>query len=166
MKQKRVSFIMISLKHIIAPLLGLASLSSALSASAEPVSTTAGDLLRAPTQFDGKRVFVIGYYVGSIGESRLFANAEDATRVGNDVWIDQSIWANPAETLVGISDVGSLTKHYVQLIGTFRYRPTNMAGSCFLCGFDWTGLSPCAITNVTYFRPLSLCFHLWGSPQK
>src|SRR5215468_4746198 len=47
MKQKRVSFIMITLKHIIAPLLGLASLSSALSASAEPVSTTAGDLLRA-----------------------------------------------------------------------------------------------------------------------
>ena len=148
MKQKRVSFIMTSLKHIIAPLLGLASLSSALSASAEPVSTTAGDLLRAPTQFDGKRVFVIGYYVGSFGQSRLFANEGDATRVGNDIWIDQSVWANPAEISGGVSDVGSLTKHYVQLIGIFRYSPTNMGGSS-------------AITNVTYFRRLSLCCHLW-----
>jgi hypothetical protein len=139
---------MVSLKHIIAPLLGLASLSSALSASAEPVSTTAGDLLRAPTQFDGKRVFVIGYYVGSFGQSELFANEGDATRVGNDIWIDQSVWANPAEISGGVSDVGSLTKHYVQLIGTFRYSPTNMGGSS-------------AITNVTYFRRLSLCFHLW-----
>jgi hypothetical protein len=148
MNQKRVSFIMISLKHIIAPLLGLASLSSALSASAEPISTTAGDLLRAPTQFDEKRVFVIGYYVGSFGESRLFANAEEATRVANDVWIDQSVWANPADIGGGVDGVGSLTKHYVQLIGTFRYSPTNMGGSY-------------AITNVTYFRRLSLCCYLW-----
>jgi hypothetical protein len=133
---------------MIAPLLGLASLSSALSASAEPLSTTAGDLLRAPTQFDGKRVFVIGYYVGSFGESRLFPNAEDARRVGNDIWIDQSVWANPAEISVGISDAGSLTKHYVQLIGSFRYSPTNMGGSY-------------AITNVTYFRRLSLGCYLW-----
>src|SRR6516165_5782847 len=119
MKQKRVSFIMISLKRIIAPLLGLASLSSALSASAELVSATAGDLLRAPTQFDGKRVFVIGYYVGSSGQSRLFANAKDATDMASSIWVDQSVWANPAETIydrviIGVSDVGSLTKHYVQ----------------------------------------------------
>ena len=150
MKQKRVSFIMISLEHIIVPLLGLASFSSALSASAEPVSTTAGDLLRAPTQFDGKRVFVIGYYVGSSGQSRLFANAKDATDMASSIWVDQSVWANPAETIydrviIGVSDVGSLTKHYVQLIGTFQYSPTNMGGSS-------------AITNVTYFRRLSLCF--------
>lgn len=130
---------------MISLLVGLVLLSLALRSSAEPVSTTAHEVLRASTQFSGKRVLVRGYYVGTFGESRLFANVQDATHRHNQVnsiWVDQSVWANPAEILIGISNVNSLTKHTVRLIGTFRYRPTNQ-----------TGLSPYGITNVTYFRP-------------
>jgi hypothetical protein len=85
---------MILLKHSIVLLVAVTLFSSGMRASAEPISTTAGDLLRAPAQFDGKRIFVTGYYVGSIGESRLFANAKDATHVASSIWIDQSVWAN------------------------------------------------------------------------
>jgi hypothetical protein len=130
---------------MISPLVGLVLLSLVLRSWAEPVSTTAHELLRTPTQFDGKRVLVRGYYVGTFGESRLFGNLKDVTHCQyqvNSIWVDQSIWANPAEVRIGISDVDSLTKHTVRLIGTFRYRPTNQ-----------TGLSPCALINVTYFRP-------------
>ena len=151
---------MVPRKCIIAPLVGLAWLSLAPSALADPVSATAGEILSAPRQFDGQRVFVLGYYIGTFGQSKLFANAKNATdprRQGDYIWVDQSVWANPGEktndrlglycvlpmVFIGVSDVESLTKHYVRLIGTFRYRPTNEAG-----------LSPYAITNVTYFRPV------------
>ena len=143
------------LKHTIV-LLGAATfLSLAVGASAETITTTTGDLLRAPAQFDGQRVFVTGYYIGDVCDSRLFANKD---RVGNYVWIDQSVWANPAErnndrVIIGVSVPADLTEHYVRLIGTFRCRRTNEVHPSFGCAFDWTGLSPYAITNVTYFRP-------------
>ena len=164
---------MTPLKHAILLLVVLMLLSWAVDASAQPISTTARDVLRTPAQFGGSRVFVTGYYVGSLGESKLFANAKNATdprRQGDYIWVDQSVWANPGEktndrlglycvlpmVFIGVSDVESLTKHYVRLIGTFRCRPANstrVGKSPFGCAFDWTGSSPYAITNVTYFRP-------------
>jgi hypothetical protein len=130
---------------------------------AQAISVTVPDLLTAPEKYDGKRILVGGYYIGGLAESRFFNNSKSPAHGQprpNNIWIDQSIWANPAEVrqdrgMVGISNVEDLTKHDVRLIGTFRCHMLCEARSqrSGVYGFDWTGQSPFAITNVTYFRP-------------
>jgi hypothetical protein len=169
---------MIGTRTSAALLLVIALLTLAFRASAGPMPVTARDLLTAPEHFDGKRVFVRGYYIGTFGESRLFVSkcAADSKRNAGNIWIDQSIWGDIAKamgqaresvagiSLLGISNVEDLTKHCVQLIGTFRIRRAN-GWESFGCAFDWTGSSPYALTNVTYFRPImtmAICQHLHG----
>jgi hypothetical protein len=130
---------------------------------AQAISVTVPELLAAPAKYNGKRIFVEGYYIGGFAESRLFTNFKSAAnRQGrsNNIWIDQSIWANVAEVrqergIVGVSSLEDLTKHTVRLIGTFRCHMSCEARSQKPggYGFDWTGQSRYAITNVTYFRP-------------
>src|SRR5262249_2714100 len=100
---------------------------------AQPISVTVPELLTAPEKYDGKKIFVGGYYIGGFAESRLFDNRKSPAHrqaKPTNIWIDQSIWANVAEVrqekgIVGISNGEDLTKHNVRLIGTFR--------CCILC---------------------------------
>jgi hypothetical protein len=99
----------------------------------EPISVTVKQLLSSPTEFDGKQVSVIGYYVNSFETgSHLFANAKTSKNLnGANLSVDQSVLfnpgtaLNPAPPLIGISDVCELTKHYVRIIGRFRCREGN-----------------------------------------
>jgi hypothetical protein len=99
----------------------------------EPIFVTIKQLLSSPTEFDGKQVSVIGYYVNSFESgSHLFANAKTSKNSkGANLSVDQSVLfnpgtaSNPAPPLIGISDVCELTKHYVRIIGTFRCREGN-----------------------------------------
>jgi hypothetical protein len=135
----------------------------------EPTWVNTEQLLAKPSEFDGKRVSVTGYYVGNIKSgSRLFVSA----RAANDpkgnrgyVWIDETTFinpgtpSNPPPPLPGISELCQLTKHHVRIIGVFHYRPNVTRLSSDRNGmvrynfaFSRNGLSASEITNVVYFR--------------
>jgi hypothetical protein len=126
-------------------------------------------LLATPSEFNGKRVSVTGYYVGNIKSgSQLFVSARAANDPNGNrgyVWIDETTFINPGTLtnppppLPGISEPCQLTKHYVRIIGVFNYRPnvTRLSSDGngrvrYNFGFSRNGLCASEITHVVYFR--------------
>jgi len=97
----------------------------------EPAWVTVKQLLRTPHEFDGKEVFVFGYFDGS----RLFADyGAEQKRAG--IAVDQIVFFNPgtrtspAASIVGVSEPCELKNCYVKVIGTFRCQSVSGQSSC------------------------------------
>ena len=71
----------------------------------EPAAVTAKQLLTTPQKFNGKEVFVLGYFDGS----RLFAGYRAAKQKRASVEVDQVVSSNPDRTYVSAMHWNELT---------------------------------------------------------
>ena len=97
-------------------------------------------LLANPSQYQGKQVEVIGYYVTGQELCAIFLNSEDARsgNVQNGLWID--LRGSETNKLVD----RKLKAGHVRIDGTFYYTADEGAGHM--------GQWPAALTNVTFLQ--------------
>jgi hypothetical protein len=102
------------------------------------------DILAKPSEFNGKRVAVTGYYVAKTETSCLFTTRDAAKRFE----IARSVWVEFHTPPV----LDSIAGRYARLVGTFHYNPRIKAGVLREYG-HMNGWSV-ALLDVTDFRPL------------
>jgi hypothetical protein len=127
---------------------------------------TVSELFARASEFNGKRVAVVGYYEHAMEHSVLAhsANADERVsacqHVKNNDLFRCDIWVDPAWRRMG-----RLAGRYVRVIGTFHYRPDAVRETevrdgeevllgVFTEGFGHFGMYPAELTAVTSFRPL------------
>jgi hypothetical protein len=129
-------------------------------ADEQPQHVTVEQLLAAPRKLVGKRVEITGYYRAGFEDSSLLKNA----RAAKQSWTpDHSIWLDIPDRrslhlLPHVSAVKALRGRMVRVVGKFRYRQAIPADSRLnrgaVSGYGHMGMWSCAITDITYLRPL------------
>src|SRR5713226_8662424 len=97
--------------HLVAGIVLALACEPWMSRAEEPTWVTAKQLLAMPTEFDGKRISVMGYCVDSFGDgSRVFVcpkAAKSSKGSRKNIWIDQTALVNPGWRQPSKSDTGN-----------------------------------------------------------
>jgi hypothetical protein len=103
------------------------------------ISTSLIRVLAHPTEYNGKRIHLIGYYHSAFEESALYLTKDDATQLNtqNGVWIGDT--AANADT----NRVNLVKEGFVRVIGTFKYSKH---------GVGHKNLWPAEMKDITFFN--------------